>query len=555
MQRIALFLVLAMTFAAAPVSARGTDGHPQLVALFNDWRAFNHPPITDARPDYSAAAMAKKAAGLSEFKARLAKIDTTGWSIRDANDYRLVEAEMNGLDFFLRVLKPWARDPNFYTNVFAEMSDVPAHEGPFAEPYIELWQYRFPLSAADEAKLTAEIGAIPALLEDAKTNLAPSTAHDFWVYADRSFAGQSAALDALLGDGLEVRDLGGFRKVTLAGTKPALRDAIAKARAATEAFRAWVKAEAPRHVGPVGVGKADYNWWLKNVLLSPYDFDAQKTILQQELNRSIASLKLEEARNSTLPALDTPVDPAAFLAMSRTKANEIVDLWVAKGVIPDRKDLRAAVVAQAVGYVAPEDRNFFTHVTSADPLPLHAHMFHWAELARLKNSLNDSPIRRSAPLFNIFEDRSEGVATAMEELSMHLGLYDNLPRGRELTWIMLAARAARGLASLKVQAQEMELDEAARFHARWTPRGWADANSDLIGFEQLLYARQPGYGPSYVIGKVELDKLIADVSHAAEMQGKSFDLGKTLQAVWASDILPFALIEAEVFERLDLKAQ
>ena len=26
-------------------------------------------------------------------------------------DYRLIEAEMNGFDFFLRVLKPWARDP------------------------------------------------------------------------------------------------------------------------------------------------------------------------------------------------------------------------------------------------------------------------------------------------------------------------------------------------------------------------------------------------------------------------------------------------------------
>ena len=58
---------------------------------------------------------------------------------------------MNGLDFFLRMLKPWARDPGFYQTVFAEMSDVPAHEGPSAEPNIDLHSYTYPLSPADDA--------------------------------------------------------------------------------------------------------------------------------------------------------------------------------------------------------------------------------------------------------------------------------------------------------------------------------------------------------------------------------------------------------------------
>ena len=51
---------------------------------------------------------------------------------------------------------------------------------------------------------------------------------------------------------------------------------------------------------------------------------------------------------------------------------------------------------------------------------------------------------------------------------------------------------------------EMTLEEAGRFHAAATPRGWADARSDLVAFEQLLYLRQPGYGTSYVAGKLEL---------------------------------------------------
>ena len=93
--------------------AKAATGHAQLVRLFADWRAFNHPQIVRGKPDYSAAAMAAKAARLPEFRARLAAIDTSGWSASQRGDHRLVEAEMNGLDFFLRVLTPWARDPGF----------------------------------------------------------------------------------------------------------------------------------------------------------------------------------------------------------------------------------------------------------------------------------------------------------------------------------------------------------------------------------------------------------------------------------------------------------
>ena len=106
-------LALVASTASAAVAAQSTTSHPQLVSLFADWRAFNHPAIVRGKPDYSAAAMAAKAKQLSQFQRRLAAIDTTGWSATQRGDYRLVEAEMNGLDFFQRVLRPWARDPGF----------------------------------------------------------------------------------------------------------------------------------------------------------------------------------------------------------------------------------------------------------------------------------------------------------------------------------------------------------------------------------------------------------------------------------------------------------
>ena len=131
---------------------------------------------------------------------------------------------------------------------------------------------------------------------------------------------------------------------------------------------------------------------------------------------------------------------------------------------------------------------------------------------------------------------------------MQAGLYDDVPHGRELVWAMLANRAARGLASLRVQANEMDLAQAGKFHAAWTPRGWSDANSPLVGFEQLLYARQPGYGPSYVTGKLQLDRLIADVSHADQMAGRPFVMRDVMKRVMDAGIMPVALIEEEVLE-------
>lgn len=549
MLRLALALAVATPFVSgtpAIAAQAPASTHQQLVSLFADWRAFNHPAIVHGRPDYSAAAMTRKAAGLAVFKNRLAAIDTTGWTASQRGDYSLVEAEMNGLDFFLRVLRPWARDPGFYQTVFPEMSDVPAHEGPSAEPNIDLFRYKWPLSKADDAQLTELLGAIPGLLADARVNLAGSQAHDLWAYGDRAFTEQAKALADLEAGHLGLNDLEGRRTISFAGASPELKAAVHAARLATQDFAAWVKAEAPARTGPSGVGKANYDWYLKNVLLSPLDYDQQKVLLQRELDRALASLRLEEVRNRAAPPIAELSDPAAYKRMALAREERFYHLLVDGGFIPDRPYYRSALFGQVGDYTLPAERNFFTNVTALDPLPLSSHQFHWVELARLRHEPNPSPIRDTPPLFNIYAERSEGFATAMEEILMQAGLYDDEPHGRELVWAMLANRAARGLASLRVQANEIGLAEAGKFHAGWTPRGWSDANSALVGFEQLLYLRQPGYGPSYIVGKASLEHLLALASHRAEEEHRPFDNRAVFSTILASDIVPPTIIEDEM---------
>ena len=536
--------------AACGLLMCGTIAHAatydQLVKLSGEWRQFEQPKIDKCLPDYSPAAMAEKAKGLAAMQQKLAAIDRKGWSVGQENDYALIEAEMKGLDFNLRVLKQWARDPSFYATIYNERSDVPAHEGSSASPVIDLFAYKFPLSASDQAQLTCLVGAIPKLLEDAKVMLKDSNAHDLWLYGGRAFREQSATLAEWEAGTLSMRTLEGPVHGTLEGASPQLKAAVAAARKATDEFGAWVVAQAPSKTGPSGVGKENYDWYEKNVHLVPYGWDEQMTLLQRELERSHAALRLEEFHNRNLPEAKPIDDPQAFPAFAKGKMKRITDFMISAGIVPEKDYYRAAMMTQAAGFVAPDKRNFFEHGIARDPLGLYSHDYHWIELARLKYEPNASPIRRLPVLSNMFDTRSEGLATAMEELFLHAGLYDDDPRGREIVWIMLANRAARGIASLKVQANEMNLLEAGQFHARWTPRGWSDAKSDLVAFEQLLYLRQPGYGASYIIGKLQFDKLITDVEHQKEEKGQPFSLPDFFAGFNKAGIMPFALIDREM---------
>ena len=520
--------------------------YSQLAALFREWRAFASPPMTADVADYGVAAMAGQAAALPGWRQRLAAIDRTGWPKAALIDHQLVAAEMNGLDFHHRVLKPWARDPTFYANVFADTSDVPLHEGPYAEPHIDLYKFDFPLDAADEKRLAALLAGVPAHLAAARINLKGSNARDLWTYGNRAFLDQSETL-AKLGDGtLVMNTLQGRKPATIKGAGSELRRAIAAAKAATDDFAAFVAREAPKKTGPSGVGKENYNWFVKNVELMPYDWDAQVTLLRRELDRSVAAMRLEEVRNRDVPQVTPLADPAAFDKWAKAKAVYFSQFLADTGIIPDAPWSRTAIAAQTIDYVPPADRNFFAHVNAHDPLPLISHFTHWIDLARMKEIPHASPIRREPSRYGIYAGRSEGFATAFEEVAMHAGLYDDIPHGRELVWVMLANRAARGLASLYVQSNAMDLAEAGKFHAEWTPRGWSDPASPLVGFEQLLYARQPGYGPSYVLGKLQLDRLLADLSHADEVAGRPFVMRSAMQRVMDAGVIPVALINAEL---------
>ena len=206
------------------------------------------------------------------------------------------------------------------------------------------------------------------------------------------------------------------------------------------------------------------------------------------------------------------------------------------------EDYMEPAIREHMGTFIPEaQRNFFRITSHYDPAPLFTHFYHWFELARMDLEPHPSPVRQGSVLYNIFDSRNEGTATGVEEMFMHAGLYDDSPRSRELVWIMLAQRAARGLGSLYAHANEMTMEEAGRVHLEWTPRGWMTTEEELLISEQYLYIRQPGYGTSYVTGKYLLERTLADYAKLKEERGEEFSMREFFDQLNRIDSIPIAL--------------
>lgn len=523
----ALAVLTACTSSPPPSPPSGTT-HDDLVALFNEWRAFQQPKRVDGVPDYTASAMTTQQRELPVLQARLAAMDTTGWTIPHQVDYHIVRAEMNGLDFDHRVRRPWANNPAFYVTAFAEESDQPAREGPFAEGAVELWSYADPLSPDAVARIDSGLGIIPALLQQARTNLV-GNGKDLWTFGANAIREQAGALRQFV--------------PRIPATATQLTTTTQSAIDATDAFVAWVDSQVPSKTGPSGVGRENFDWYLKNVMLVPYTWQDEVTIMQRELARAWSSLALEEQRNAGLP-LQVPVASAEeHTRRFGAAVTEYMD-FLRRHDILTVKDWMDPALRARVGTFSPGPREFFTEVDYRDPEIMRTHGFHWFDKGTLANEPHESPIRRGATLYNLFITRTEGHATGWEEMMLHAGMFDAHPRSRELVWILLAQRAARALGDLRMHANEATLDEAAAFTTANVPRGWLSLEMNLVRWEQHLYLQQPGYGTSYVIGKVEIEKLL----QARRRQlGEAFSMRGFMDAFEAaSPLVPASLLRWEL---------
>ena len=519
-------------------SLQSQSNYNSLQNLFIEWRKFENPPLLNGAPDYTKKQFNKRKSVFNKLQKKLNNIDTTNWSKSKQVDWQIIEAEMNGYDFNFRVLKSWIRDPAFYQTIWMYQSDVPAHEGPVNHALLEYWQYTFPLNKQAKEIFHRELALIPAFLEQAKQNLT-GNARDLWVAGINNLRDQTKYLNTIEKTLNEYQDKKKDKSIF---------EALQNAKVANNKFIRWLESEAPKKNGPSGIGKENYTWYQQNVHRVPLTWEEEVQLLQRELDRAWSSLKLEEERNKKLPLMKSADTPNEFKVLTENAVKKMMRFLSENDIMYIKDNMEPALREHMGKYVPKDDRNFFSIGLHYDPLPLYSHLYHWFDLAEVRDNPHKNLIRRGPPLYNMYDSKNEGIATAVEEMFMHAGLYEDNPRSREIVWIMLAQRAARGLGSLYAHANMMTMAEAGQVHVKWTPRGWMEREPHLLQFEQHLYLRQPGYGTCYITGKYLIENLMTEYAEKLETEKKEFYLKDFLNAFNNAGNIPVELIRQEMVE-------
>jgi hypothetical protein len=506
----------------------GGRSYDDLVRLFREWREFVKPEVVDGVPDYSPEAMKAQREKLPSYQKRLAVIDCSRWPVAQQSDYHLVRAEMNGLEFDHRVLRPWSRMPSFYFFVTDSQPDVPLREGPEIFGLLDIWRYEFPLAAKDRAEVSVKLRAVPGVMAQARKNLVEER-KDLWVLGIRAMREEGAILDGLA--------------ELMEKHHPELVPEVKRAKSAVDEFCVWLEDKTDRMKAvPCGVGVENFDWYMRNVHLVPYTWKDQLSILDREWERSMAALKLEEHRNRLLPQLKPPATEEEM----RRRYNEAVDDFMRflreEPVFSVPDYLRLDYFRG--GFVPPDARrDFFARIESLDSMPMKCHSMHWLDKQMMARDPHPSPIRRVPLLYNIWDSRAEGLATGMEELMLQAGLFDKRPRAKELVYILVAMRCARAMGDLIMHSIEWNLEEAVKAGVDRTPYGWLLPDGETVWTDLRIYLQQPGYGTSYVVGKVQIDKLMAE---RAVQMGRGFTLQKFMDEFLGCGMIPVSLIRWEI---------
>jgi uncharacterized protein (DUF885 family) len=535
LQRLLLVLYLTVLCHNPALADSQSTGYDRLLSIYGEFRELAIPVYRDGVPDYSAPAMAAQARALTALRAQLDALDESDWPIRRRVDYMLVLAEMRGMDFMHRVVRPWERDPAFYSST--NLGFGPKMHGAMAVPAL-------PLDADVREGLAQKLAAVPELYRQARRNLSDPR-------------GDLARL-AIVQKRIEGNV---FRRLSddLRETDPELARLAKDAERAAAAFSAWleeIEASLPAHGG---VGKDEYNWFLRKVMLFPYDWDSLMTLAEREYQRSMVFLTLEDHRSRDTPMI-SPAESMEEFERRRAEADATVLEFLEKDEVMSVPDYLRPVPGEGPyllpadrdpdkpgPFAAPVERHFFRQTEDRDPLPLRAHNVPGHLYDSLLVNRDERPIRGDRRLYFIDGIRAEGWAFYLEEMIQQLGLLDDRPKAREINYILQAKRAARVKPELMMHARQWTYDQALHSLTSRTPY-WMEPDDPIARFDLELYLRQPGYGIGYYMGKVELEKLFAEL---ALDRGRDFDLKEFHDEMLAVGRIPLSLIRWELTGRDD----
>jgi hypothetical protein len=546
--RFAVLVAVALAMLMHTPAAKA-ETIEELAAEFWTWRAVYQPTggddiprierPQDWVPDWRPATVARIRKELAAFEARHQAIDTAGWPVARRNDYRLTGSAIARVRWELDHLAAWRRNPYFYIDQTIT-------------PFYEQLLPPLPFTKERVATLIRLASAIPGTLNAAVDNLddirgpfARTTAA-----ALLNIRTQLAAVAKALSPHLAPEDA------------QKLSAALDSAGIELLHFGEWLGAPCDPLPEETAVGRAAYEFFLREVALYPFTPEDLLVMGRQEWNRSVAFEALEFGRNKALPEL--PIFPTIEAQIARANQDEIdirefleasdlasVPGWLKHYLYAPMPDYLAPISWLGVNtdqtsesrlnvdsthYTVPPspDLGYFWLSAAKDPRPLIVHEGvpgHYYQLAI--SWAHENPIRRryydSGP--------NEGIGFYVEEMMLQAGLFDNSPRSREIIYSYMRLRALRVEVDVKLALGAFNLEQAADYLEKVVPMDRQTAYQ-----EAAFFAATPGQAITYQIGKLQIIDFLTKVRAA---KGAAFSLREAHDFLIKNGNVPIDLLAAE----------
>ena len=520
-RRLSFIVQLALFLFLALLAYGQQAGWDKLLQVHQDYLKLRDEGLKDTAHDFSSSAVAARVVELKKLKDRLNAINPSAWPVERKVDWVLVRTELNDLDFRYRVVRPWSRDPSFYSDFFERL------------PYTTL-----PLSSDKIEEFRAQLRSIPAIVEQAKRNLteAGGDLTDIAIFHLEHYDG--------VGQGEPLRNpppegaLGWYADLLERARKdqPDLAPDVEAALHGVRAYHEWLTANRRSFNHPSAVGIDNYNWFLTNVRLMPYTAQDLSTLGDTELSRARTFLKIEQMKNRNLPELQLAKSEQEYYARVE-EAEKLIRSFIRENHILTIPDYVGPQKTDAFWIERPGGkRHFWEELQYRDPLVDHIH----ASIPghRFDFALHEHDTR---PIRSTYTDsgRVEGWGFYCEEMMLQAGILKDRPRTRELFYIAQLARAARIPAELNIQRGQFSLNDAVAYMVKAVP--FMDPN--LARYDLEIYFRQPGYGMNYIAGKQQIEALLAA---RAQQQGDKFDLGTFHDQFLGAGMIPVTLSQWEM---------
>ena len=477
----------------------------------------------DKLADFSPPTQAAEMVQLRKYRNELAALEPPAGADAHARvDYLLVRANLEGDWWDRTVLRGLQRNPSVY-------------EGECSNGIFSIVKREY---ASDEVRIHAAIArlrACPRVLEQGRTNLTQTV---------REFA-QIASEDIRDGDSLYTTTLDEVARDASPATKRELAAAQSVALSALHGYRAWLDAHMSTfRAGGFAVGRKQYDWYLRRVLMLPYDSNQVAHIGQVELARDRALEMWEAAQDAQLPSpapARTFPSTAAFLSyyeqslaklIAFINSHQIVTIPSYIGAFHIVEVPKALAATYPGGFMnappmfssdsqgfyfvpdfSPSNQSFFVQQARQSVLPLLGHEGIPGHFLQFSTAYHNPDFIRHVHSDGVF---AEGWAFYGEEMLMRQGLYDDDPAARRQVIHLMRHRATRIGVDVGLATGAMTLPQAIAYFQKN-----ANIDYDTARGEATRFAMGPGQAIDYLIGKTQIETMIGLVQD--QKQGTSFN--------------------------------